>query len=134
MCDGMHEAVADQQANNVLPRIDKQKRMARLSDAPSCSRCGRACASGGFRIDHGVERGLACLRCAIGNGRLLRRSLRIAVIVGTVLVAINHGNVIMAGVWHESLSWKVPLTYAVPFTVAMWSALSNLRARRPPDV
>jgi hypothetical protein len=106
--------------------------MVQLS-AASCLRCGRPCASGGFTFDNGVERGLACLRCAIGNGRLLRRSLRIAVIVGTVLVAINHGNVIMVGTWHESLAWKIPLTYAVPFSVAMWSALSNLRAHRPPD-
>jgi hypothetical protein len=107
--------------------------MVRLSKVPACSRCGRPCASGGFRIDHSVERGLTCLRCSIGNGRLLRRSLRIAAVVGTVLVAINHGGVIMAGMWHGSLSWKIPLTYAVPFTVAMWSALSNLRASGPPD-
>jgi hypothetical protein len=80
-----------------------------------------------------VERGLACFRCAIGNGRLLRRSLRIAAVVGTVLVAINHGNVVLAGVWPESLSWKIPLTYAVLFTVAMWRALTNLRALRSPD-
>jgi hypothetical protein len=63
---------------------------------------------------------------------LLRRSLRVGAVVGSILVAINHGNVIVDGTWPGSLVWKVPLTYAVPVMVAMWSALNNLREPRPP--
>ncbi len=45
--------------------------------------------------------------------------------VGTILVAINQGATIAAGELRSSLAWQVPLTYAVPFFVATWGALSN---------
>jgi hypothetical protein len=60
---------------------------------------------------------------------LLRRSLVIAAIVGTVLLAINQGDVLLAGRWDGALTWKVPLTYLVPFVVATWGALVNSRVR-----
>ena len=95
---------------------------------PSCSRChvrlsgtayeGRA-ASG--------DRELRCFRCALSQPRLLRRSLAIALIVGTLLVAINQGNVILGGDFPVSLYWKLPLTYCVPFAVATTGALLNSR-------
>ena len=44
-----------------------------------------------------------------------------------VLLAINHGDVLLAGTWSPSLAWKIPLTYLVPFTVATWGALLNSR-------
>ncbi len=49
------------------------------------------------------------------------RSLRVAVIVGTVLVAINQGDALLAGaaiVW-----WKAALTYCVPYAVSTWGAI-----------
>jgi hypothetical protein len=49
--------------------------------------------------------------------------------VGTVLVAINQGDALLAGWWQASLAWKVPLTYLVPFLVATWGALVNSRIR-----
>jgi hypothetical protein len=58
---------------------------------------------------------------------MLLRSLATAVVVGTVLVAINQGTVILAGDFTPSLYWKIPLTYAVPFCVASWGALVNSR-------
>jgi urea transporter len=61
---------------------------------------------------------------------LLRRSLTIASIVGTVLMVINQGDVLLAGTWSPALLWKVPLTYAVPFIVATWGALGASRTRR----
>lgn len=72
------------------------------------------------------------MRCALTDPWLLRRSLGAGALVGTVLVAINHGSTIVTGAWPVSLAWKIPLTYAVPVIVAMWSALSNLRGPRPP--
>ncbi len=59
---------------------------------------------------------------------LLRRSLLTALVVGTILVAINQGTVIAGGKLPPALYWKVPLTYAVPFCVATWGALVNSRA------
>jgi hypothetical protein len=61
---------------------------------------------------------------ATGDGTP-KQAARIALIVGTVLVAINQGDVILAGltpVW-----WKACLTYCVPFCVATWGAVTAKR-------
>ncbi len=47
----------------------------------------------------------------------------IALVVGTLLTAINQGDVLLAGRWPPALFWKLPLTYAVPFVVATLGAL-----------
>jgi hypothetical protein len=60
---------------------------------------------------------------------MLLRSLLIALVVGTILTAINQGDLLLHGRWNGPLAWKVPLTYAVPFLVATWSALINGRTR-----
>lgn len=60
---------------------------------------------------------------------MLRRSLLTAAVVGTVLVGINQGTVILGGDFPPSLYWKIPLTFAVPFCVASWGALVNSRRR-----
>ena len=74
---------------------------------------------------------LHCLRCALQFGPMLRRSLIVAIIVGTLLVAINQGNVILDGRFPPSLYWKIPLTYCVPFGVATTGALLNARSTAP---
>ncbi len=61
---------------------------------------------------------------------MLRRSFGIAGSVGTLLILINQGDILLAGPRTAALLWKVPLTYAVPFLVATWSALLNSRAPR----
>ena len=60
---------------------------------------------------------------------MLRRSVLTAIVVGTILVAINQGTVLAAGHFPPSLAWKIPLTYLVPFCVATWGALINARRR-----
>lgn len=62
---------------------------------------------------------------------MLRRSLLIALLVGTILVAINHGDLLLHGQWNAALLWKIPLTYAVPFVVATAGALTNSRVPAP---
>ena len=59
------------------------------------------------------------------------RSLVIATVVGTLLTAINQGNVILQGDASLALAWKIPLTYAVPYCVATAGALLNSRVRPP---
>ena len=71
-----------------------------------------------------VER---CLRCALLYPPLLRRSLIIAIIVGTILTAINQGNIMVQGHFPAVLAWKIPLTYCVPFCVATTGAMLNAR-------
>jgi hypothetical protein len=57
----------------------------------------------------------------------LKRSLGIAAFVGTVLLSINQGDVLLSARWPAALVWKVPLTYLVPFLVATWGALLSCR-------
>jgi hypothetical protein len=62
----------------------------------------------------------ACL-CAVSDG-VPRRSLYVALIVGTVLNLINQGDALlgMASVnW-----WKLVLTYCVPYVVCTYGAVS----------
>jgi hypothetical protein len=58
---------------------------------------------------------------------LVRRSLLVALVVGTILTAINQGNVILRGDFPDSLYWKIPLTYVVPYCVATTGAILNAR-------
>ena len=54
---------------------------------------------------------------------MLSRSAFIALIVGTVLTAVNQGDVLFTGGVTATLLWKVPVTYAVPFAVATLGAM-----------
>lgn len=60
------------------------------------------------------------------SGPILRRSLIVAGIIGSVLTAINQGDVILSG--QSPVWWKVVLTYCVPFCVASYGAYSALAA------
>jgi hypothetical protein len=65
-------------------------------------------------------------RCALADG-VPRRSFGVAIVVGTILNAINQGDAILAG---GALSWaKIALTYVVPYCVSTYGAVSvQLRA------
>jgi hypothetical protein len=93
--------------------------------ARSCARChGEVAVRRGFAV--GGE--LRCLRCTLLRPALLRRSLLTSLVVGSVLTAINQGNLLLDGSFPANLYWKVPLTYSVPFCVATWGALINSRS------
>ena len=92
--------------------------------AEPCARCGQAFgdrAEYQFPTPGGPSR--KCLPCALRHAPMLRRSGVIALIVGTVLTAINQGDVLLAEHWPPALVWKLPMTYAVPFIVATLGAL-----------
>lgn len=70
-----------------------------------------------------AEPGFAAL--AFGDGTPKRAAIT-ALVVGTILTAINHGDAIFAG---AAPPWfKVALTYCVPYCVATWGAVSGKRA------
>ncbi len=71
-----------------------------------------------------------CLWCFLRSRPLLKRSLLTALVVGTILTAINQGTVIADGGFPGSLYWKIPLTYCVPFFVVTWGALINSRIQK----
>ena len=57
--------------------------------------------------------------------RSVRRSLTVALVIGTILNAINQGPEIVSGHW--PVWWKLILTYFVPFAVASYGSYAALR-------
>jgi hypothetical protein len=113
---GLQAAGRDNQVGG--PLISSQ-----TAQTQSCSRCG-ASLKHGFRM----AGELRCLRCTLLRLSLLRRSLYTGLVVGTILTAINQGNILLNGHFPPALYWKIPLTYCVPFCVATWGALINSRS------
>ncbi len=64
------------------------------------------------------------LELALGEGTPTS-ALNIALVVRTILVAINQGDAILAGPW--PVKWKLALTYRVPYCVATWGAVGAKR-------
>ena len=63
------------------------------------------------------------------EGGVPKRSVRIALIVGTVLNLINQGDVLMAD--FGAVNWvKCAMTYVVPYLVSTWGAVSFRLAQR----
>jgi hypothetical protein len=56
-----------------------------------------------------------------------------ALVVGTILVGINYGDLVARGGWRALPLAKVALTYCVPYLVATWSALATCRVRPRAD-
>lgn len=51
------------------------------------------------------------------------RALRIALVVGTILAAINHGDAILGASMTTSAWIKVLMTFCVPYGVSWYSAV-----------
>jgi hypothetical protein len=60
------------------------------------------------------------------SGRSIKRSLLVALAVGTVLNFINQGPEILSG--NLPVLWKLLLTYAVPFLVASYGSYAAFRS------
>ncbi|MBD3662729.1 nitrate/nitrite transporter NrtS [Sulfitobacter aestuariivivens] len=56
-----------------------------------------------------------------------KKAFLTAIIVGTVLTIINHGDGVLAG--ELPPFWKVALTYCVPYCVTSWGAYTGKRAQ-----
>lgn len=97
--------------------------------ATTCEACGAAADSGNgydLRKPGGVV--LRCLWCSLRYRPMILRSAKVALVVGTILTALNQGDQI-AGITAPSswLWWKVGLTYLVPYCVVTYGSLSNAR-------
>jgi hypothetical protein len=57
------------------------------------------------------------------------RSIKTALVIGTILAIINHGQQMLSG--HFELNWIVPMliTYLVPFSVATYGQVQGKRQR-----
>ncbi len=56
-----------------------------------------------------------------------KRAFFTALFVGTILMAINHGDLILSGLFPPA--WKILLTYCVPYCVTTWGAITGKRAQ-----
>ncbi len=56
-----------------------------------------------------------------------KKAFLTALVVGTILTAINHGDTIIMGDWPPAL--KVILTYCTPYCVTTWGSVIGKRAQ-----
>ena len=56
-----------------------------------------------------------------------KKALATALVVGSILTLINHGDQVTAGVLPPI--WKVLLTYLTPYCVTTWGAVTGKRAQ-----
>ena len=61
---------------------------------------------------------------------VVRRALAFAVIVGAVLIAINHGDAILRGELDAARAAKMGLTVMVPYLVSTISSVGAIRELR----
>jgi hypothetical protein len=62
------------------------------------------------------------------TGRTVKRSVIVALVVGTALNVINQGPEMLSGKW--PILWKLALTYVVPFLVASYGSYAAFRSSR----
>lgn len=72
------------------------------------------------------------IRCATAPS-VVRRALMYAVVVGAILIAINHGDAILGGEVAPGRLLRMGLTVLVPYCVSTFSSVgAMLEARRRP--
>lgn len=65
------------------------------------------------------------------TGSVVRRGLKFAVVVGAILIVINHGDAILSGHLSASTYVKMGLTVIVPYMVSVFSSVgAMIEARR----
>ena len=78
---------------------------------------------------------LSWLRLAL-DPTVVRRALKYALVVGAVLIAINHGDAILRGDLDAMRVFRIGLTVFVPYCVSTSSsveAMRSLRLQAPPE-
>ena len=66
----------------------------------------------------------------VGRPDVVKRALGYAVVVGAILIVINHGDAIARGELTSASWWKMALTVLVPYSVSTLSSVSALRDAR----
>ena len=60
---------------------------------------------------------------------IVKRGLKYSVVVGSVLVLINHGDSLFSGTLTRTQILKILLTYTVPYAVSSLSSIQALLAQ-----
>ena len=67
------------------------------------------------------------------DGAVVRRALRTAAIVGSLLIAINHGSALVSGDVDAMRVFRMCLTVLVPYAVSTTSSVAALRSVQRAD-
>ena len=62
----------------------------------------------------------------------VRRALGFSIVVGTILILINHGDALLAGDIDTRRTLKILLTYSVPYCVSTLSSVQAVMESQPP--
>jgi hypothetical protein len=62
---------------------------------------------------------------------VVRRALKYGLIVGTILIGINHGDALLLGEITATRVLRMALTVLVPYCVSTLSSIEALRTARP---
>jgi len=63
------------------------------------------------------------------SAQVVRRALKYAVVVGAILIAINHGEALLAGQLDSGRLFRMALTVLVPYAVSTLSSVEAVRSR-----
>ena len=66
------------------------------------------------------------LQMIFGDGTP-KKAILTALVVGSILISINHGDIILDR--SMPASWKIILTYCVPYCVTTWGAVTGKLAQ-----
>lgn len=58
-----------------------------------------------------------------------KRALKVALLVGSILAAINHGDALITGNATATVWVKIVLTFVVPYCVATFASVQAIRER-----
>ena len=58
---------------------------------------------------------------------VVKRSLKVGLMVGTILTLINQGDALFSGVLTPDILWKILLTYCVPYCVSTYAGVAVLK-------
>ena len=61
---------------------------------------------------------------------VIRRGIGYAIVVGAILIAINHGEALLHGAIDFSRAWRMGLTVVVPYVVSTLSSVGAMRCER----
>ena len=68
------------------------------------------------------------------SGQVVRRALKYAVVVGSILIAINHGEALLRGDVESGRLLRMGLTVMVPYVVSTLSSVGALLDARGREI
>ncbi len=55
------------------------------------------------------------------------RAIKVALVVGTILALINHGDTLLQGTFSAKALFQIALTYLVPYAVSTYANVQEIR-------